>query len=202
MNKTAFILCITLLFLILLGCGQEGTSDITYSNQAKLENVQTWFNNFEVNYDVFTIQQKDSDFVLLTTFEPPGVDGLYTMVRVYVTEENGDSYIVKELKDAHVAGCAGFSAELLCTSDMTILFGNIGCAVYDFETDGMKEVTFTEATIELFDSSTSTVPLKNNSPYMIILPEDAIVTDIIFKTSNGDVRYSKYFSEGLSINSK
>lgn len=200
MNRSAFILCITILFLILLGCRQNGTSDITYSEQMKLENAQAWFNNFEVDYDVCAIQQNGNDFVLLTTFEPPGVDGLYTMVRLYIIEENGDSYVVKELKDAYAAGSAGFSAELLHTSDMTILFGDIGFAVYDFKIDGMREVTFTEAIVELSDGNTFTIPLKNNSPYMIILEESVIVTDITYKTNSGDIRYSEYFAEGLSAN--
>ena len=145
--KKLSLLVLALLFLV--GCQAKPAADGTDS---AADAVREWFAAEEPNYDIVSIDTiKDGEYVLLTTFTPPGVEEGYTMVRAYIVGANGEGYTVKELEDAYGPGSIGFSAEVLNTEDATVLFGDIGSSVYDPTTDTRRDVTFTEVTVKLAD---------------------------------------------------
>lgn len=194
MRNTKWMAFLLLVLVILSGC-QEGNISLKTSD---IDSIKTWFAEYAPDYKIVDIQNYgDEEYILLTTFTPPGEEEHYTMVRTYIINGNGDNYIVDALKDAYGAGSAGFTVELLGVENITIIFGDIGSAMYDFETDTMKEVVFSEVIVELDNGEEKNIFVENNEPYIGIMEADAEVVDIIYKTENGDIHYSDYYSESL-----
>ena len=186
------ILVLALLFL--MGCQAKPATDDTDSDDA----VREWFAAEEPNYDIVSIDTiKDGEYVLLTTFTPPGVEEDYTMVRAYIVGANGEGYTVKELEDAYGPGSIGFSAEVLNTEDATVLFGDIGSSVYDPTTDTRRDVTFTEVTVKLTDGEEVSASIQNDAPYLLLLDAGTEVSDAAFHTKDGEFLYSDCYGKWL-----
>ena len=191
--KKLSLLVLALLFLV--GCQAKPAADGTDS---AADAVREWFTAEEPNYDIVSIDTiKDGEYVLLTTFTPPGVEEGYTMVRAYIVGANGKGYTVKELEDAYGPGSIGFSAEVLNTEDATVLFGDIGSSVYDFTADAIKNVSFSEVIAKLPDGEEISTPVKNNTPYIIVMDAGIEITDAIFRTENEDILYSNCYNKSL-----
>lgn len=186
---------LVLFFLIFLpGCQEKNAS----TELSDIDSIKNWFAQYASDYEIVDIQDSgNGKYILLTTFTPPGEVENYTMVRIYIISKNEDSYTVDALKDAYRAESAGFTAEVLGIENMTIIFGDIGSAVYDFKTDTMKEACFSEAIAELENGEEKNIFIENNRPYIGIIAENIDVVDIIYKTDNGDIYYSDYYSEPL-----
>lgn len=192
MWKITFVL---LGLLTLAGCQ---ANCVTEKANGEPDEVKNWLIAEEPNYDIVDVNcVEDGVYVLLTTFTPPGVEDYYTMIRAYIVVADDDSYTIKELEDAHGAGGAGFSAELLGADDVTVLFGDIGSAAYDFGTDAMRDVSFTEVVVKLSDWKEFAIPVENDAPYIVIMDAGVEVSDIVYKTEDGDILYSDYYSEPL-----
>ena len=72
MKKLPFFV---LALLFLMGCQAKPATDDADSDDA----VRAWFAAEEPNYDIVSIDTiKDGEYVLLTTFTPPGVEEGYT----------------------------------------------------------------------------------------------------------------------------
>ena len=192
MKKLPFFV---LALLFLMGCQAKSATDDTDSDDA----VREWFAAEEPNYDIVSIDTiKDGEYVLLTTFTPPGVEEGYTMVRAYIVGANGEGYTVKELEDAYGPGSIGFSAEVLNTEDATVLFGDIGSSVYNPTTDTRRDVTFTEVTVKLADGEEVSASIQNDAPYLILLDAGTEVSDTAFHTKDGEFLYSDCYGEPLT----
>ena len=190
--KKLSLLVLALLFLV--GCQAKPATDDTDSDDA----VREWFAAEEPNYDIVSIDTiKDGEYVLLTTFTPPGVEEGYTMVRAYIVGANGEGYTVKELEDAYGPGSIGFSAEVLNTEDATVLFGDIGSSVYDPTTDTRRDVTFTEVTVKLADGEEVSASIQNDAPYLLLLDAGTEVSDAAFHTKDGEFLYSACYGKWL-----
>ena len=184
-----------LALLLLAGCQANPAEDSDHT----AEGVREWFAAEEPNYDLVSIDPiKDDEYVLLTTFTPPGVEEGYTMVRAYIVGADGDGYTVDALEDAYGPGSIGFSAEVLATEDATVLFGDIGSAVYDPATDTHRNVTFTEVTAKLTDGEEVSAPIQNDAPYLLLLDAGAEVSDAVFQTDDGEFLYSACYGKGLA----
>lgn len=185
---------LVLALLFLMGCQAKPATDDTDSDDA----VREWFAAEEPNYDIVSIDTiKDGEYVLLTTFTPPGVEEGYTMVRAYIVGANGEGYTVKELEDAYGPGSIGFSAEVLNTEDATVLFGDIGSSVYDPTTDTCRDVTFTEVTVKLADGEEASASIQNDAPYLLLLDAGTEVSDAVFHTKDGEFLYSACYGKWL-----
>ena len=192
MKKLPFFV---LALLFLMGCQAKPATDDTDSDDA----VREWFAAEEPNYDIVSIDTiKDGEYVLFTTFTPPGVEEGYTMVRAYIVGANGEGYTVKELEDAYGPGSIGFSAEVLNTEDATVLFGDIGSSLYDPTTDTRRDVTFTEVTVKLADGEEVSASIQNDAPYLILLDAGTEVSDAAFHTKDGEFLYSACYGEPLT----
>ena len=192
MKKLPFFV---LALLFLMGCQAKSATDDTDSDDA----VREWFAAEEPNYDIVSIDTiKDGEYVLLTTFTPPGVEEGYTMVRAYIVGANGEGYTVKELEDAYGPGSIGFSAEVLNTEDATVLFGDIGSSAYDPTTDTRRDVTFTEVTVKLADGEEVSASIQNDAPYLLLLDAGTEVSDAAFHTKDGEFLYSDCYGEPLT----
>lgn len=194
MMKKISLLFLTLLFLA--GCQTNHVADNTASD---VNGVKDWFAAEEPNYDIVDINAvKDGVYILLTTFTPPGVaEDSYTMVRAYVVSISDDGYGIETLEDAYGPGSIGFSAELLSTDEVTVLFGDLGSAVYDFTADAIKNVSFSEVIAKLSDGEEISTPVKNNTPYIIVMDAGIEISDVIFRTENEDILYSDCYNESL-----
>ena len=185
---------LVLALLFLMGCQAKPATDDTDSDDA----VREWFAAEEPNYDIVSIDTiKDGEYVLLTTFTPPGVEEGYTMVRAYIVGANGEGYTVKELEDAYGPGSIGFSAEVLNTEDATVLFGDIGSSVYDPTTDTRRDVTFTEVTVKLADGEEVSASIQNDAPYLILLDAGTEVSDAALHTKDREFLYSACYGKWL-----
>lgn len=190
--KKLSLLVLALLFL--MGCQAKPATDDTDSDDA----VREWFAAEKPNYDIVSIDTiKDGEYVLLTTFTPPGVEEGYTMVRAYIVGANGEGYTVKELEDAYGPGSIGFSAEVLNTEDATVLFGDIGSSVYNPTTDTRRDVTFTEVTVKLADGEETSASIQNDAPYLLLLDAGTEVSDAAFHTKDGEFLYSDCYGKWL-----
>lgn len=194
MMKKFSLLFLTLLFFV--GCEANHVADNVDSD---VNAVKEWFATEEPNYDIVDINTvKDGVYTLLTTFTPPGVvEDSYTMVRAYVVSIGGDDYIIETLKDAYGSGSIGFSAELLKTDEVTVLFGDLGSAVYDFTTDEIKNISFSEVIVKLSDGEEISTLAKNNTPYIIVMDAEIGISDVIFRTENEDILYSDCYDKSL-----
>lgn len=192
---------ITLVLLGLLTLAGCQANDAAEKANEEADEVKNWLMAEEPNYDIVdVIYVKDGLYVLLTTFTKPGVDH-YTILQVYIVAADDGSYAIKGSEGTYGADGTGFSAELLGTDDVTVLFGHIGGAVYDFEIDGMRDVSFTEVVVKLSDGKEVAVPVENHAPYIVIMDAGVEVSDIVYKTEDGDILYSYYYSEPLDASS-
>ena len=192
MKKLPFFV---LALLFLMGCQAKSATDDTDSDDA----VREWFAAEEPNYDIVSIDTiKDGEYVLLTTFTPPGVEEGYTMVRTYIVGTDGEGYTVETLEDAYGLGSIGFSAEVLNTEDATVLFGDIGSSAYDPTTDTRRDVTFTEVTVKLADGEEVSASIQNDAPYLLLLDAGTEVSDAAFHTKDGEFLYSDCYGEPLT----
>ena len=192
--KKLSLLVLALLFLV--GCQAKPVADGTVS---AADAVREWFTAEEPNYDIVSIDTiKDGEYVLLTTFTPPGVEKGYTMVRAYIVGTDGEGYTVEALEDAYGPGSIGFSAEVLSTEDVTVLFGDIGSSVYDPTTDTRRDVTFTEVTAKLADGEEVSASIQNDMPYLLILDAGGEVSDAAFRTEDGEFLYSACYGKPLT----
>ena len=191
MKKLPFFV---LALLFLMGCQAKPATDDTDSDDA----VREWFAAEEPNYDIVSIDTiKDGEYVLLTTFTPPGVEEGYTMVRTYIVGTDGEGYTVETLEDAYGPGSIGFSAEVLNTEDATVLFGDIGSSVYDPTTDTRRDVTFTEVTVKLADGEEVSASIQNDAPYLLLLDAGTEVSDAAFHTKDREFLYSACYGKWL-----
>ena len=181
--------------LLLAGCQAKPAAD---DGDGDASAVRDWFTAEEPDYDLVRVDPvKDGAYVLLTTFTPPGVEEGYTMVRAYIVAADGDGYTVEALEDAYGPGSIGFSAEVLATEEATVLFGDIGSAVYDPATDTRRDVTFTAVTAKLADGEAVSAPIRNDAPYLLLLDAGTEVSDAAFQTEDGEFLYSACYGRGL-----
>jgi hypothetical protein len=159
--------------------------------------AEKWFTSQTSRYDVITGETRNNHNVILVGDKNPEVEGLYTSFRVFVMQKDGDVYLVKAAKTVETAMSAGFSASVLVTDGMTIVFGDIADGIYDFSSDKIMPAEFSEARVIYDDGKDATTVISNNTPYMLILDGEVEVKDIEYSGDGTNVKYSDYFSDDL-----
>jgi hypothetical protein len=192
--KKAPALCIVF-FLLLSGCTSQEND-----NSTKLVQAEEWLTSQASRYEIFAGEMHDDLYIILAGDKHPEVSGLYTSFRVFSMQKHGDEYSVKAVKSAEAALSAGFTASVLVTDGMTIVFGDIADGVYDYSLDKIVPTEFSEAKVIYDNGKEKTVSISNNKPYMIIMDGKVDIKDIEYLGTGIDVRYSDYFSEDLMGN--
>lgn len=127
--------------------------------------------------------------VFLTGSKTSGAE-TYQLLHAFVVEAAGDSYEVTAMRSGQYGVPAGFTAYVLATDEMTVIFG---------DTDTRN---FNQAKVELADGLFELRPLTGYRPYLIALDYRAEVSDAAFTDEMGyEVRYSEYFSNDLMADS-
>lgn len=184
------------LVLMLSGC-------VLDKNQVDTELASDWFvEKMSDEFEAVECQAHSGLFIILAKTPIPGVEGAYASLQVFVLKPDGDSYSIVSTKSVDLAMSSGFSAAILSTDDVTIVFGDISTERYDLIAEAMVDVDFSEATILLTDGTKEKVQLSSGAPYMLVLDKDAEISDIEYKSSEETIKYSDFYSAGLMENSK
>lgn len=148
-------------------------------------------------YAVLDRAEHRDAYILLTGDKHPEVEGLYTSFCVFIIQKDADTYSITATKTAQPALSAGFSAAVLSSEDMTIVFGDISDGVYDFRLDKIIKTEFLEACIIYDKGKEEVIPIYNLTPYMFIFDDTVKVEDIKYCSKDVVASYSEYFSDNL-----
>lgn len=143
-----------------------------------------WFQSQTDEYEVFSGEMCGDSVVLLTVLRDSQT-GNIDFLQVFVLKQQGDGYEIAAWRDAQYGAPAGFTANVLSTDELTVIFG---------DTDTRP---VTEATVILADGLTEKRTIGGFMPYLITLEGKKTVTDISFDVEGTEVRYSEYFDGNL-----
>lgn len=146
--------------------------------------AESWFRNQTSEYEVLTGEMCGSSVVLLTALREAQT-GNYSFLQVFVLERRGDSYEITAWRDAQYGAPAGFTANVLATDELTVVFG-------DADTR-----PFTQATVIFEDGLTEIRTIGGFIPYLITLEGKKTVADVSFDMEGTEVKYSEYFDGNL-----
>ena len=114
-----------------------------------------------------------------------------------VVKQADGAYEVTAMKDGERGVSAGFSAHVLTTDTLTIVFGDTSDSVYDFPNDRRLDVDFTKINILLAQGETRTEEIVGNAPYLLVFDEVLEIADLEFIDAELSVKYSTFFSKNL-----
>ncbi len=158
-----------------------------YGFDGLYKNAVDWFNSQTNEYEVLDGEvcgESGGNVVLLTTIRDP-VTGNYKFLQVFVLEPRSEGYEVTAWRDAQYGDPAGFTANVLSTDELTVVFGDA------------DNWPFTQAKVIFDDGLFETRPIGGYQPYVIIFEGKKNVTDIAFDVDGSEVKYSDYFGENL-----
>ena len=157
----------------------DGPDDLPDSDPDSFyRNAYNWFTSQISEYQYLDGTVCGDAAVFLTRTEQ--------FLQVFVVEMSGSSFEVTAMRDGQMGVPAGFTAYVLATGDLTVIFG---------DTDTRD---FTQAKVELSDGLFELRPLTGYQPYLIALEGYQEVSDVAFSAAEGyEARYSEYFSEDL-----
>ena len=92
---------------------------------------------------------------------------------------------------------AGFSAAVLSTDSMTVLFGDLTDRIFDFVNGQRLPSDFTQVTIILRDGTELVQALTSAEDYVFPLEPGLDIADVVFHGDQLTVRYSDFFSQDL-----
>ena len=197
----AFLLAL-LVVVALVGCSAgapNGTSDKTSgttSDQTILQEATGWFKEQTTYYEIISSEVCGDQIVFLTGTKNPGTDD-YQNLQAFVVKQADGAYEVTAMKDGQRGVSAGFSAHVLTTGTLTIVFGDTSDSVYDFPNDRRLDVDFTKINILLAQGETRTEEIVGNAPYLLVFDEVLEIADLEFIDAELSVKYSTFFSENL-----
>jgi len=178
--------------LFLSGCVSQEKG-----NDTGLVRAEEWLAAQSNRYDILTSETHDDLYIILAAEKHPEVEGLHNGLLLFVIQENGTDYSVLAAKTAEMTIAGGFTAAVLATNDMTIIFGDVSDGVYDVSAEAIVPVEFSKATVIYDEGKEKSVVLSNNKPYMLVINEDIEVKDIKYSVGESEIMYSDYFSTAL-----
>ena len=207
MKKNSYMaLHLALLMVIaLVGCSAgapNGTSDkssSTTSDQPILQEAAEWFKEQTTYYEIISSEVCGDQIVFLTGTKNPGTDG-YQNLQAFVVKQTDGDYEVAAMKDGERGVSAGFSAHVLATDALTIVFGDTSDSVYDFPNDRRLDVDFTKINIVLAQGEARAEEIAGNAPYLLVFDEMLEIADLEFVDAELNVKYSTFYSENLMEN--
>ena len=207
MKKNRYTSLLLALFMVaaLVGCSagvQNVASDKpsgTTSDQTVLQEAAEWFKEQTTYYEMISSQVCGDQIVFLTGTKNPGTDD-YQNLQAFVVKQNDGAYEVTAMKDGERGVSSGFSAHVLATDTLTIVFGDTSDSVYDFPNDRRLDVDFTKINILLAQGETRTEEIAGNAPYLLVFDELLEIADLEFVDAELNVKYSTFYSENLMEN--
>lgn len=204
-NSYTVLLVALLMVAVLVGCSNgaaNGGSDKpsgTTSDQTILQEATEWFEKQTTHYEIISSEVYGDQIVFLTGTKNPGTDD-YQNLQAFVVKQNDGAYEVTAMKDGERGVSSGFSAHVLATDTLTILFGDTSSSVYDFPNDRRLDVDFTKINIVLAQGETRTEEIAGNAPYLLVFDEMLEIADLEFVDAELNVKYSTFYSENLMEN--
>lgn len=207
MKKNNYIALLLALFLMAtsVGCSagvqnvaSNKPSDAT-SDQTVLQEAAEWFKEQTTYYEMISSQVCGDQIVFLTVTKNPGTDD-YQNLQAFVVKQNDGACEVTAMKDGERGVSAGFSAHVLATDTLTIVFGDTSSSVYDFSNDRRLDVDFTKINILLAQGETRTEEIAGNAPYLLVFNEKLEIADLEFVDAELNIKYSTFYSENLMEN--
>ena len=198
MKKNSYMALLLALLMVatLVGCSsgvQNGTSDKpsdTTSNQTILQEATEWFKEQTTYYEIISSEVCGEQIIFLTGTKNPGTDDY----------QNLQAFEVAAMKDGERGVSAGFSAHVLATDALTIVFGDTSDSVYDFPNDRRLDVDFTKINIVLAQGEARAEEIAGNAPYLLVFDEMLEIADLEFVDAELNVKYSTFYSENLMEN--
>lgn len=153
------------------------------------QNARDWFTGQISEYELLDGLVCGDAAIFLTGIRNPSEE-TYQFLQVFVVEAAGGSYEVAAWRDGQYGVPAGFTAYVLATDELTVIFG---------DTDTRN---FSQAKVEMSDGLFELRPLTGYQPYLIALDYRQEISDVAFTDEMGfEVRYSEYFSNDLMADS-
>lgn len=207
MKKNNYITLLLALFMAaaLVGCSDgapNGTSDKssgTTPDQTILQEATGWFKEQTAYYEIISSEVCGDQIVFLTGTKNPGTDD-YQNLQAFVVKQADGAYEVTAMKDGEIGVSAGFSAHVLTTDTLTIVFGDTSDSVYDFTNDRRLDVDFTKINILLAQGETRTEEIVGNVPYLLVFDEMLEIADLEFVDAELNIKYSTFYSKNLMNN--
>ena len=207
MKKNSYMALLLALLMVatLVVCSsgvQNGTSDKpsdTTSNQTILQEATEWFKEQTTYYEIISSEVCGEQIIFLTGTKNPGTDD-YQNLQAFVVKQTDGDYEVAAMKDGERGVSAGFSAHVLATDALTIVFGDTSDSVYDFPNDRRLDVDFTKINIVLAQGEARTEEIAGNAPYLLVFDEMLEIADLEFVDAELNVKYSTFYSENLMEN--
>lgn len=134
--------------------------------------------------------------VLLAGNRNPGTEA-FGSLEVFVLEEAEDGFTLLASKEGDMGISAGFSAAVLSTDRMTVLFGDLTDSIFDFVNNQRLPADFTQVTIVLRDGTELVRALTSAEDYVLALEPGLDIADVIFGGGVLTVRYSDFFGQDL-----
>ena len=119
--------------------------------------------------------------VLLAGNRNPGTEA-FGSLEVFVLEEAEDGFTLLASKTGDMGISAGFSAAVLSTDSMTVLFGDLTDRIFDFVNGQRLPADFTQVTVELRDGSTLDLILTIAEDYVFSL-EPGLTSPMWYSTA-------------------
>lgn len=200
-NSYMALLLALLMVIALVGCSvgaPNGTSDRSSSitDQMILQEATEGFKEQTTYYEIISSKVCGDQIVFLTGTRNPGTDD-YQNLQAFVVKQTDETFEVTAMKDGERGVSAGFSAHVLATDTLTIVFGDTSDSVFDFTNDRRIDVDFTKINILLAQGETRTEEIVGNTPYLLVFDEVLEISDLEFIDAELSVKYSTFFSENL-----
>lgn len=190
-HKRCLFIILGALILTLTSCADQENNDKKPQDDTELVQAEEWFVSQYSRYAVLDRAEHSDAYILLTGDKHPEVEGLYTSFCVFIIQKDADTYSITATKTAQPALSAGFSAAVLSSEDMTIVFGDISDGVYDFRLDKIIKTEFLEACIIYDKGKEEVIPIYNLTPYMFIFDDTVKVEDIKYCSKDVVASYSE-----------
>ena len=199
-SRIAPLLMTVLLTLTLAACAAPSAPSPAPSPSADsgmLERAEAWLaDTYGEDCVLFQSATYGEQLVLLAGSRNPGTEA-FGSLEVFVLEEAEDGFTLLASKEGAMGISAGFSAAVLSTDSMTVLFGDLTDSVFDFVNAQRLPADFTQVTVELRDGSTLDLPLTSAEDYVFPLEPGLDIADVVFRGGELTVRYSDFFGQDL-----
>ena len=196
------ILCFLLSLLMtlgLVGCASPGDNSPPPPSVGgdSLELASAWLSD-TYGQDCVLLQSAayGDELVLLAGNRNPDTEA-FGSLEVFVLENGEDGFVLLASKEGDMGISAGFSAAVLATDSVTVLFGDLTDSIFDFVSGQRLPADFTQVTVELRDGGTLDLPLTSAEDYVFPLEPGLDIADVVFHGGELTVRYSDFFGQDL-----
>lgn len=196
------ILCFLLALLMtlgLVGCASPGDNSTPPPSVGgdSLELASAWLTD-TYSQDCVLLQSAayGDELVLLAGNRNPDTEA-FGSLEVFVLEKGEGGFVLLASKEGDMGISAGFSAAVLATDSITVLFGDLTDSIFDFVSGQRLPADFTQVTVELRDGGTLDLPLTSTEDYVFPLEPGLDIADVVFHGGELTVRYSDFFGQDL-----